>query len=113
MIFEVRTDNHIENTDEISQFCRAEIDGVLPRYGDQIRRVEFSLKDTNSDKKGGVDKRCLIEITLAGHQPVVVEEYAPTLEGAISAAVDTVEKALDRTLGRLRDKNDRTSMSGQ
>lgn len=114
MHFDVRTTSHLGDIDRerLNEFCRDEMDKVLPRYGEQVRRVEFSLKDLNSHK-GGVDKSCLIEITLAGHAPIVAEGQATTLEAAIAAAVTRVSAALDRSLGRQRDKGTRTPMSGE
>lgn len=112
MLFEVRADKHIGNDDRITEFCRVEIDRVVPRYGEQVRRVEFSLKDLNSHK-GGVDKSCQVEITLSGHPTIVVEDQATTLEAAIAGAVNKADAALDKSLGRQRDKGPRTSMSGE
>ena len=114
MHFDVRTASHLGDIDrdQLNEFCRAEMDKVLPRYGEQVRRVEFTLKDLNSHK-GGVDKSCLIEITLAGHAPVIAEGQATTVEASIAAAATRISAALDRALGRQRDKNARTPMSGE
>lgn len=116
MIFQVRTDNHIENSQELKSEIRGKVDSVLlPRYADQLRRVEVYLEDTNSSDKGGsLDKRCGIEIHLAGYPaPVVAEDRANTVEQAVTGALRKALRALETTLGRLQDRGDTTSMSGQ
>jgi len=113
MHFQVRTDNHIENSDELGDGIRAEIESALfPEFEGRIRRVEVYLQDTNSHKQG-VDTRCAIEVSLAGHQPVAVSHGAESVDEAVAGAIDKLTKTLDRTLGRLDDRRDRISMSGE
>jgi len=113
MLLQVRTDNHIPNSDDLHDRVRAEVEGALhPRFSDRLRRVEVYLQDTNSNK-GGVDKRCSIEAHLAGHQPVAVHEQAAGLDEALSGAVDKLVRALDHTLGRLHDRHGHTPLSGE
>lgn len=113
MHFQVRTDNHIENSEALIQSIRDEVEGVLsPRYADRIRRVEVYLQDMNSHK-GGIDTRCSIEVSLAGHQPVAVDERAAGVDDAVGGAVDKMVRALDHLIGRLEDRSGRVSMSGE
>jgi ribosome-associated translation inhibitor RaiA len=113
MHFQVRTDNHIENSGELSDGIRAQVESALfPEFEGRIRRVEVYLQDTNGQKQG-VDTRCAIEVSLAGHQPVAVSESAETPEEAVTGALDKLTRVLDRTLGRLDDRRDRISMSGE
>src|SRR6476659_796065 len=70
MHFQVRTDNHIENSEALIDGIRGEVENALmERFADRIRRVEVYLQDMNSHKSG-IDTRCSIEISLKGHQPV-------------------------------------------
>lgn len=113
MHFQVRTDNHIENSEALTDSIRADVDGALtPRFTDRVRRVEVYLQDMNSHKKG-IDIRCSIEVSLAGHQPVAVDDHATSVEDAVRGATDKVVRALDRMVGRLGDRSDRVSMSGE
>ena len=112
MHFQVRTDNHIENSQDLAARIQAEVEGSLDRFTDRIRRVEVYLQDMNSHK-GGVDIRCAIEVSLAGHQPVAVDATASDVDDAVTSAVDKLVRALDHTLGRLEDGQGRVSMSGQ
>jgi hypothetical protein len=115
MIFQVRTDNHIQNSQELKSEIQAEVDAVLtPRFGEQIRRVEVYLQDTNSGSKGGgLDKRCGVEVHLAGYAPVMAEDRADTVEQAVSGALDKALNALTKAIGRLQDRGDTVSMSGE
>ena len=113
MIVQVRTDNHITNSEDLGARVRAEVEGMLlPRYADQLRRVEVYLQDVNNHK-GGNDKRCALEAHLAGHQPVAVHANAANVEDAISNGLETLARALEHTIGRLQDRGGRVSMSGE
>jgi len=113
MHFQVRTDNRIENSEGLTDRIRDEVESALaPRLKDRIRRVEIYLQDMNS-QKGGVDTRCSIEVSLAGHQPVAVSDLGTSVDVAVSGAVDKVVRALEHMVGRLEDRGGRVSMSGQ
>jgi ribosome-associated translation inhibitor RaiA len=112
MHVEINTDNHIEANDDLFRQVEAEVDGAVSRFGDQIIRVIVQLNDTNAHKAGDHDKRCLMEARIAGHQPVAVSHEAATLEGAISATAEKLERSLDHILGKLGHKKGRTSYGG-
>lgn len=112
MHFQVRTDNHITNSQERIDLIRSEVEAVLsPRFDHWVRRIEIYLQDMNSHK-GGVDIRCAIEATLAGHQPVAVSEHSSDVDEAVSGALDKLVRALEKTTGRLEDRGGHVSMSG-
>ena len=51
MQFQVRTDNHLPNSEELSDKIRDEVEGALAhRYHGQVRRVEVYLQDMNGHK---------------------------------------------------------------
>src|SRR3954464_5332799 len=84
MHFQVRTDNHIENSEALIDGIRGEIENALmERFADRIRRVEAYLQDMNSHKSG-IDTRCSIEISLKGPQPVAVQDKAASVDEAVS-----------------------------
>lgn len=113
MQVQVNTDNHIGGSEGLVRQVQDVVEGTLGRFGDQVTRVEVHLNDENSNtESGGNDKRCLMEARLAGLQPVAVSHDGATLEQAIDGAADKLQKALDRTLGRLGDKKGRTSYGG-
>src|SRR5437763_5841760 len=112
MYVEVKTDNHIDGSDALSDRVTAEVEAALDRFGDQVIRVIVQLNDTNSHKSGDRDKRCLMEARIAGHQPVAVSHEAPSLEAAIAAAAEKLERSLDHILGKLGQKKGRISHGG-
>ncbi len=113
MLFQLRTDSHIDNNDTLRADVRAEVEGAIgPRLGDKLRRVEVYLQDVNGPKKE-IDTRCCLSAHLAGHQPVAVQAQAPGVEAAVRGAVDELLRALDHRLGRLADRGGRVSMSGE
>ena len=113
MQFQVRTDNHLPNSEELLDKIRDEVEGALAhRYHGQVRRVEVYLQDMNGHKHG-IDKRCSIEVSLAGHSPVAAEHKSVTIDDAVTGAVDKVLRVLEHTLGKLQDRGGRVSMSGE
>ena len=98
----VNTDTNIKGSEELNQHVEAIIRDVLERFIERITRVEVHLTDENSDNKSGIDdKRCLIEVRLASHQPIVSTHEAATIEQAIEGAAKLMVHRLDSTLGRL------------
>lgn len=109
----VRTDNHVHNSEDFADRVRNEVEGALTdRYHGQVRRVDVHVQDVNGHKHG-IDKRCSIEVSLDGHGPVAAEHKSVSIDDAVSGAVDKVLRGLEHTLGRLRDKGGRVSMSGE
>jgi len=112
MLFQLRTDNHINNSEGLAGRVQAEVEAaLLPRYASRLQRVEVYVQDTNA-RKGGVDKRCSVEAHWPGHQPVVVHNDARTVVEAVSGAVDKLVAALEHATGRLDDRDGHVPVSG-
>lgn len=74
----------------------------MERFSDRITRIEVHLTDENGQaKSGGNDKRCLLEVRLAGLQPMTVSHDAPSIEQAVSGAVQRMKRSLTSASGRL------------
>ncbi|GEO84315.1 MULTISPECIES: HPF/RaiA family ribosome-associated protein [Alphaproteobacteria] len=101
MQIQINTDENIDGGADFSAKISAQIRDRLDRFSQHITRIEVHLSDTNSDKSGEVDKRCVIEVRLEGRQPEVVTDQADTLESAISGAINKLHSSLDHTLGKL------------
>jgi hypothetical protein len=112
MHVEVNTDNHITGSDQLSRQVESEVEASVGRFGDQIIRVIVQLQDNNGHKSGERDKRCVMEARIAGHQPVAVSHEASTLDDAIAATAEKLERSLDHILGRLDHKKGRISYGG-
>ncbi|HYH64099.1 MAG TPA: HPF/RaiA family ribosome-associated protein [Urbifossiella sp.] len=112
MIFQVRTDNHIRNSEAFADSIRATVEAELsPRFGDRLRRVEVYLEDTNADK-GGVDTRCSVEVHLAGRPSVAAHDVATDVDTAVEGALEKVIRVLEKQLGKLEDRAGHTSAAG-
>ncbi|HCL66725.1 MAG TPA: ribosomal subunit Interface protein [Rhizobium sp.] len=101
MQIQVNTAENVEGGEELSNRISAEIHAHLDRFSQHITRVEVHLSDENGGKAGATDKRCLIEARLEGRQPEVASDQSDTLEGAYSGATKKLQRALERTLGKL------------
>jgi ribosome-associated translation inhibitor RaiA len=105
MQIQFNTDSNIHGTDDLAARVEGMVAGALERFSEQITRVEIHLSDVNSqDKAGDDDKRCVLEVRLAGRQPIAVTHQAANVQQAVTGATDKMKSALDTTLGRLRDK---------
>ena len=101
MQIQVSTDNHIDGSAKLTHEVEIVVESALRHFGDRITRVEVHLSDENSSQKlGDNDKRCMIEVRLAGLQPIAVSHQGSSLELALDGAAGTLEKTLKRTLRR-------------
>ena len=69
---------------------------------DRVSRVVVRLSDVNGPR-GGVDKRCGIEIRLKGSSVLAIQDINSDLYAAIDRAVDRAGRAMDRRLSRSRE----------
>jgi hypothetical protein len=113
MPIQVHTDSHIEGGQRLSSYIECVVQDTLREFGDQVTRVEVHLNDTNSNQKGGSDdKRCMMEARLGGLPPFAVTATAATLDQAIDAASEKLQKSIQSHIGRLGDKKGRMSAGG-
>jgi ribosomal subunit interface protein len=89
----------VTHSSAIDEHVRAELDHALKRFNSQVTRVEAHLHDDNGPKSGK-DKRCVLEVRLAGHQPMAVEGNAPDLYEAVRIAAGKLERAVAHKLDR-------------
>ncbi|HUF09379.1 MAG TPA: HPF/RaiA family ribosome-associated protein [Rhodothermales bacterium] len=112
MQIQINTDSNIEGDAELAQRIKAVVTSSLDRFSEQVTRVEVHLSDQSSDKKfGNANKRCLLEVRLAGLQPISVSDSAATLEQAVDGAVEKLTRSLDSTIGRMGEANRRARTS--
>jgi len=104
MHIQVNTDNNIEGREELATQVEAVVEEALSRFSRQITRVEVHLSDENSHKSGQNDKRCMMEARLENRRPTAVTHQAATLDQAINGAADKLQRSIESTLGRLRDR---------
>jgi len=73
------------------------LDFLLGRGINRLRRVDVTLSDLNGPR-GGVDKRCLIKVSIDGLRPVVIEDIQSDLYVAIDRAVGRASRTVLRRM---------------
>jgi ribosome-associated translation inhibitor RaiA len=109
MQVQVHTDNHVNGSAGLTAHVESIVMGALERFGNRVTRVEVHIGDENGHKGGEHDKRCAMEARLSGLQPIAVTGQGTIVEAAISAAVDKLVRAIDRTLEKKYGAKGRTS----
>ncbi len=67
MLIQVNTDHTTHGSVNLTHVVETLIEDKLDRFADRVTRVEVHLDDENgSHKTGGHDKRCMIEVRMAG-----------------------------------------------
>jgi ribosome-associated translation inhibitor RaiA len=89
--------------DDVAGYLRAKLTAKLAKFGHQLTEIVVHLKDVNGTR-GGVDKCCHIEVRLARHEPVNVDERDEDLRAAIDLAVERTAEAVHRQVERVRSK---------
>lgn len=101
MKIQINTDKNISGDETLAQSVEDVLRFDLGRFSEQITRVEVHLSDENSAAKSGMtDMRCLLEVRLAGEQPIAISEQAQTVEGAVTVATKKMVNLLETELGK-------------
>jgi len=90
-------------TDGLRAYARGHVAAKLAKHARAIQAVTIRFDDVNGTK-GGVDKRCRIEVMLPRRRPVVVEEADPDLRAAMDRAADRSERTVIRQIRRRRER---------
>ena len=90
-------------TKSLSDYIERRINFLLSSKYDQIKRIRVYLSDINGPR-GGVDKRCKIQISLPRLKDIVIEDTELDLYVAIDRVVDRAVRTVNRRLGRLQQK---------
>lgn len=94
--------NGFSLTDGIRNYATQHMQFALYRNDGNIMHVRVCLADINGPR-GGIDKRCQINLALAGQNNIVIEDTETDLYVAIDRASDRCERTLARRLERLRE----------
>jgi ribosomal subunit interface protein len=76
---------------------------ALSTRADHIQQIRVWLSDINGPR-GGLDKRCQIQVTLPQLPDVVIEDTGVDLYAAIDRAANRASRTVDRRLERQRFK---------
>ena len=91
-------------TRALGSFIKRRVNLVLSSRYDQIQRIIVRLSDINGPR-GGIDKRCQIQISLPRLADIVVEHTESNLYVAIDRATDRAGRTVNRRLERQHSKN--------
>ena len=89
-------------TDALREYTGRRLKFALARAGDRVRRVTVRLSDVNGPR-GGIDKRCRIQVTMNGIAAVVIEDTEADLYLAIDRAADRTGRSVARRLARSHE----------
>jgi len=101
MRFDIQT-NGFSLTDSIRDYTKRRMQFALNRNDKHITRVQVRLADINGPR-GGLDKRCQIDVSLVGHNDIVIEDTETNLYIAIDRASDRCARTLSRRIERARE----------
>ena len=102
MQIQINTDKNVDGNERLVTYFTSELQKELTRFDDKITRIEVHLGDENSTKFGKDDKRCLIEVRLAGLQPLAVTDHSDTIEKTFYNALVKVKKILESTHEKMK-----------
>jgi ribosome-associated translation inhibitor RaiA len=94
-------DRGVELQEDTQERIERSIGFALDRFGPRIKRVTVGLTDLNGPR-GGVDKRCRVEVALEPTGTVLIHEDSPDLVAAVDLAAQRVGTAIARKLERDR-----------
>lgn len=101
MRIQVNSDKNIVLDAQLGSLIRNNVNRVLNRFTRKLTRVEVHLSDVNSHKRGGLDKRCLVEARPAVGRPLTATHTAAKIEGAVNGALAKLQNSLQTFFGRL------------
>lgn len=87
---------------EVREHIERRLFFALGRFTARLRGVRVRLADVNGPR-GGVDKRCTIQVLLPRVAPVIVEEVHEHAPAAVDLAADRAGRAVARKLDRVTD----------
>lgn len=90
----------------LRQFAEHALTHKMGSRAEGIRCARIRLQDVNGPR-GGVDKICRIRLEVAGRGDVSVSGEATGWYEAVTIAVINARTALDRRIGRVRDRKSR------
>jgi putative sigma-54 modulation protein len=86
-------------TEALHSYAERRLRSGVTRGSERIRNVAMRLSDINGPR-GGADKRCRLQVVLAGLPDVVVADTQADLYVAIDRATDRAGRALVRKIQR-------------
>lgn len=89
-------------TEALRAYVEQRLRAALGWSGTRLRKLVVSLSDINGPR-GGIDKRCKIQVQLSGGKDVVIEDTEADMYTAIDRAAERADRAVVRRVERLRN----------
>jgi ribosome-associated translation inhibitor RaiA len=93
-------------SDDKRSYIRRKLGMKLGKFAPALERVSVRVDDVNGPR-GGVDQRCRVKVVLSGLPSQVVEAQHASLSAAIDKALAGTERAVRRSLQRMRTRASR------
>ena len=93
--------NDFELTHALDHFIKANVEKSMSACAAQVERLTVRIKDINGPK-GGYDKECCVEVTLANYSPIVVSKRSSDAYESIRKALGRASRTTLRKLGKRR-----------
>lgn len=88
---------NISLSQQVRRRLASQLDGAFSRTGNLIQRVTLTVKDINGPK-GGRDKQCKLELSLAGLPAILVEATQDSLLKSFNHVVRRARNILVRKM---------------
>ena len=89
-------------TEALRSYVEQRLRAALGWSGARLRKLVVSLSDINGPR-GGIDKRCKIQVQLSAGKDVVIEDTEADMYSAIDRAAERADRAVVRRVERLRN----------
>ncbi|MBK9022075.1 MAG: HPF/RaiA family ribosome-associated protein [Sulfuritalea sp.] len=93
---------HFALTEGLRDHVAKRLAYALNHGRDIVSRIVVRLSDVNGPR-GGIDKRCGIEVRLKGASTIAIDDTEADLYVAIDRAAERTGRTLDRRLARRHD----------
>lgn len=91
-----------EMTNALRSYTEHRLATALGWARGHMRKLAVWLSDVNGPR-GGIDKRCKIQVRLDNGREVIIEEHEADLYAAIDRAADRADRAIVRQVERTRE----------
>lgn len=88
---------NFEITDSLREYVEYRLAFALSPFQDRIRGVAVVLSDINGPR-GGIDKRCSLQVRLRGLSELIIEETEVDFQIAVGRVADRAKRVLARRL---------------
>lgn len=104
MNIQINTDHNIDGGEKFSNYVTGYVEQAFSRFSHRLSHVDLHFSDQNSSKEGTMDKRCLIEVRIAGRKSTTVTSDADTIDEALTAATEKMKHSIEHALDKANSK---------